>query len=128
MNNSTIRAHKSNPNLPKFCWEIDRELPLDRFISYAVMRLREGGIETFESCEGGKGHSFPEPTIRFWGNHMTGFRALAVASDFGLPISAVRRCWSVQDGEPVGPDWEMTFVRSRLVRLQLQAERGGLIS
>lgn len=25
------------------------------------------GIETFESCQGGSGHSFPEPTVRFEG-------------------------------------------------------------
>jgi hypothetical protein len=24
--------------------------------------LAENGIETFESCEGGEGHSYPEPT------------------------------------------------------------------
>ncbi len=25
--------------------------------------LRSGGIETFESCQGGPGHSFPDPTV-----------------------------------------------------------------
>jgi hypothetical protein len=128
MNKSTIRAHKSNPNLPKFCWEIDKDLPLDRFISYAVMRLREGGIETFESCEGGRGHAYTEPTVRFWGNPGMGFRAFSIATDFGLPVSDIRRYWSVEDGELVGPSWEMTFTRRPLVRLQLRAEQAGLIT
>lgn len=91
------------------------------------MRLREGGIETFESCEGGSGHSDPEPAVRFGGGRAAGFKALGVAADYGLPVSYLRRYWSVEDGELVGPSWEITFVRSRLVRLQLQAERSGLI-
>jgi hypothetical protein len=127
MKEPTIRAHKANPKLPRYCWEIDENLPLDRFISYAVMRLREGGIETFESCDGGRGHSSPEPMVRFWGNPGMGFRAFSVATDYGLPASDIRRYWTVEDGELVGPSWEMTFARRRLVRLQLQAERGGLI-
>jgi len=127
MNLATIAAHKADPKLPRYCWEIDKHLPLDRFISYAVMRLREGGIETFESCEGGRGHSSPEPMVRFWGNQGKGFQAFSIATDYGLPVSDIRRYWTVEDGELVGPSWEMTFARRRLVRLQLQAERGRLI-
>jgi hypothetical protein len=40
---------------------------LDAGIRKAVECLQAEGIETFESCEGGPGHSFPEPTIRFYG-------------------------------------------------------------
>jgi hypothetical protein len=43
------------------------EPPLDTAIERAVRILREGGIETFESCQGGKGHSYAEPAIRFHG-------------------------------------------------------------
>src|SRR5690348_15001051 len=71
---ATIAAHKADPKLPRYCWEIDENLPLDRFISYAVMRLREGGIDTFESCDGGPRHASPEPKVRFWGNSAMGFR------------------------------------------------------
>ncbi len=28
--------------------------------------LRAAGVETFESCEGGAGHSYPEPTVPHW--------------------------------------------------------------
>lgn len=85
------------------------EPPLDPGIRRAVEVLVEAGIETYESCEGGKGHAYPEPTVRFYGTHAEGFRALAVAMEHALPIMALRRIWLVRDGEPVGPDWEMTF-------------------
>ena len=45
---------------------------LDRGIRKAVERLRASQIETFESCEGGAGHAFPEPTIRFYGTPEAG--------------------------------------------------------
>jgi hypothetical protein len=32
----------------------------------AVKVLTDHGIETFEFCEGGRGHSMPELTVRFW--------------------------------------------------------------
>jgi hypothetical protein len=56
--------------------------------------LRAAGIETFESCEGGDGHAFLEPTIRFHGHKSEGFRALAVALEAGLRISELRRVWA----------------------------------
>jgi hypothetical protein len=72
---------------------------LDRGIRKAVERLQACGIETFESCEGGDGHAFPEPTIRFY-----------VCLAYGLPILALRRVWYVLDSnEPTGPHWEVVF-------------------
>ena len=69
-----------------------------------------GGVETFESCQGGPGHAFLEPTIRFHGGHAEGLRALAAAMDVGLPVDALRRVWNVIDGEPTGPCCEITFL------------------
>ena len=83
--------------------------PLDEGIKRAVHALVDGGIETFESCEGGSGHAFPEPTVRFHGNHAEGFRALSVAMQAGLRVSELRRVWPVLDQEPTGPCWELTF-------------------
>ncbi len=103
-------------------------LPLGRAIGYAVKVLRDAGIETCESCEGGNGHAFPEPTIRFHGQRGEGFRAVACALANGLPINELRRTWQIVDGEPQGPIWELTFSpRERLVQLQEQAEEAGLI-
>ena len=53
----------------------------------------------------------PEPTVRFAGGREEGFRALAVALRHRFPVQAVRRYWAVIDGEPSGPNWEMTFWR-----------------
>ncbi len=89
---------------------------LDPKIRSAVLALREAGVETFESCQGGEGHAYPEPTVRFHGGRAEGFRALAVAQTVGLPVSALRRVWSIEEGEPTGPHWEITFSQAALAR------------
>jgi hypothetical protein len=84
-------------------------LPIDRGIAYAVKQLSDAGIETYESCEGGEGHAFTEPTIRFYGGKAEGYRAVGVALQLGLPVVELRRFWSVIEGEMTGPHWEMIF-------------------
>jgi hypothetical protein len=74
-----------------------------------VRILHDNDVNTFESCEGGKGHAFSEPTVRFYGEQSEGYRALSVALANGLKVLYLRRFWNILDGEPVGPDWEMTF-------------------
>jgi hypothetical protein len=86
---------------------------LDPGIREYVDVLRAHGIDTFESCEGGPGHVFPEPTVRFAGQLPEGFRALAVALEHRFPVRALRRYWRVSDGEPTGPDWELAFWSKR---------------
>jgi hypothetical protein len=101
---------------------------LDPHIAYAVGVLREHGIETFESCQGGAGHAFPEPTIRFHGGRDEGFRALAHALEHDLPVAEIRRFWQIVDGEPQGPHWEMTFHPvERLSAGRSRAESVGLM-
>ena len=85
------------------------EPPLDAGIARAVQVLALGGIETFESCQGGAGHAYPEPTVRFHGDHSEGWRALAVALQAGLPVRGLRRIWDVIDAQPTGPHWELVF-------------------
>lgn len=82
---------------------------LDPGIAPYVEILRNAGIETFESCQGGAGHAMPEPTIRFHGGKPEGFKALAVALAHDLPVNDLRRSWPVIDGEPTGPYWVLTF-------------------
>ena len=85
---------------------------LDPGIASYVDVLDAAGIETFESCEGGRGHSYPEPVVRFHGTRGEGFRALAVAVQNGLPVRAIRRLWTIDEfGEPHGPYWEIAFWR-----------------
>lgn len=83
--------------------------PLDTAIRPLVEALQEEDVETFESCQGGPGHAYPEPTVRFHGDTSEGFRALAAAMRLGLPVVELRRVWPVNDGEPTGPWWELTF-------------------
>lgn len=91
----------------------DFNSPLDARIAPVVIALRLAGVETFESCEGGVGHAYPEPTVRFHGNQPEGFRALAAAMEAGLKVAALRRVWPILDKEPTGPWWEMTFTMDR---------------
>jgi len=88
---------------------LELDMPLDPGIERAVHCLREQGIETYESCEGGAGHVFPEPTVRFSGQHSEGYRALGIAMRAGLSVYAIRRVWTVDDGELTGPVWEIVF-------------------
>ncbi len=83
--------------------------PLDAGIRNAVEALQTAGIDTFESCEGGKGHSYAEPTVRFHGGPEEGLRALSVAIKAGLPVIDLRKVWPVIENEPTGPWWEITF-------------------
>ncbi len=88
---------------------------LDHGIRGYVVALWAGAVETFESCQGGPGHSFPEPTVRFHGNAFEGYRAAAVAMNSGLPVLELRRVWDVNELSLEGPRWEMTF-RAKAVR------------
>ena len=83
---------------------------LDKGIEATVLALRAHGVETFESCEGGPGHAYPEPTVRFHGGKAEGYKAVAVAIESGLRVMELRRVWPVLDSELTGPWWELTFV------------------
>jgi hypothetical protein len=87
------------------------DLPLDTGIRRAVLILRRAGVETFESCDGGDGHAFPEPTIKFHGNAWAGFKAFAIAMENGLPAARVQYVWHEVDGHLHGPWWEIVFSR-----------------
>jgi len=82
---------------------------LDTGIKGAVLTLRAAGIQTFESCDGSPGHTFPEATIRFNGDKPEAFKALYTALSNGFKVYNLRRVWRIEDGEPVGPWWELTF-------------------
>jgi hypothetical protein len=87
-----------------------KPLTLDRGIARAVDVLRAAGVETCQSCEGGPGHAYPEPTIEFYGNSAAGWLALKVCLDYGFPVRQLRRFWTVQETNiPTGPHWAITF-------------------
>jgi hypothetical protein len=86
---------------------------IDRGIRREVEVLDLAGVETFESCQGGDGHSYPEPTVRFHGTAAAGWHALAVLVAHGMPVRRLSRTWSFCNGAagegPEGPSWEVTF-------------------
>jgi hypothetical protein len=107
--------------LVAFANEIDslapegRETAVDLGIVRAVKTLRDAGVETTQSCEGGEGHSMAEPTVRFIGEAGAPWKALGVCLTYGFPVSAVRRFWRISpNGEPQDPRWEIVFRRKLL--------------
>lgn len=97
------------------------DFPIDTGIRYAVLVLRRGGVETFESCEGGPGHASPDPMIRFYGDAWAGYRAFSVAMEHGLPVLELRRVHDVYDGQLNGPWWVLVFrptVRSQTTTIE----------
>lgn len=103
------RPDGQDDELDMWAREVGGELPIDPGIAWAVKVLRDGGVETCESCEGGPGHAFPEPTVQFFGERPAGWAALAAAQDAGLPVLYLRRVWPILDGEPSAPVWELVF-------------------
>jgi hypothetical protein len=100
---------RPDPELLELAKQGEFRPPLDEGIREIVLTLMGNGVETFESCEGGHGHSFPEPTVRFEGDASEGLRALSVSIAHGLSVFRLRRVWGVIDGSIHGPWWEMTF-------------------
>lgn len=101
---------------------------LDRWVRYAVLVLHTAGVKTYESCQGGRGHAFPDATIRFEGSEEDAFRAVNVAREHGLPVYHLRRFWRLTDTTTDVPAWEITFFpRRRLVSVQRRAERDGYL-
>jgi hypothetical protein len=64
---------------------------LDKGIRPAVEILQKGGFETTESCEGGDGHCYSEPTVRFLGSEFDLFKAYQHCEQNKLNVDCVRR-------------------------------------
>lgn len=88
---------------------LDPRYALDPGIRHYVLVLRSEGIDTCQSCQGGPGHIYLEPTIEFYGDKSAGPKAVSAAFAHNLPICELRREWSIADGEMKGPIWTVTF-------------------
>lgn len=102
------------------CRDITKEIDFDKIeldpeIKEAVKILNQYGIETFQSCQGSEGHCYHQPTIEFYGDKSEGFKALDIALKHGFNVENIIRYWSIEDGEPVGPQWRMTFMKNQPV-------------
>ncbi len=105
--------YRSDPEAIQRARDDFASIRLDEGIREAVAILVANGVETFESCQGGPGHTYPEPTIRFEGGMSEGLRALSVALENGLPVYQLRRAWGIIDGLLHGPWWELTLFPPR---------------
>jgi hypothetical protein len=98
-------------DLKRFAREIDKLVPIDLGIVRAVKLLRDAGFTTIESCEGGEGHAYPEPTVKFDASPAAGWKAIGELMTYGLPIRQFGEMWSFTYGRPTGPRWYVTFWR-----------------
>lgn len=85
---------------------------LDIGIQSPVIILNTHGVDTFESCQGGPGHAFVEPTIRFHGGLGEGMRAFGILSQHGYKCGKVAMYWNVIDGVLHGPYWEIELEKA----------------
>ena len=106
---SKLTPFRPDPNVIESAKNFLFEPPLDPEIREIVVTLISGGVETFESCQGGVGHCMAEPTVRFEGDSSEGLRALSVALAHGLPVRSLNRTWAMRDNMIHGPWWEMKF-------------------
>ena len=77
----------------------------DPGIARPVCLLQQAGIDTVQSCEGGKGHSTHEPTIWFRGKKKEAKFVLKMAIELSWPISRVLREWN-----PVGINGQQSYI------------------
>lgn len=94
---------------------------IDKGILNEVLILRKHGVDTFESCEGGVGHCFPEPTIKFHGDKNEGIRVAHICLQENLPVFKIGRTFYVDDGELTTPYWELVLI-SRIPKGQLYVD------
>lgn len=90
--------------------EGEREPLLDPGIRAAVLAMRAAGIDTFASCDGGEGHAWPEPGVRWRGPEWQRYVAARATSEAGYKVKEVRQVWYADEGtlrqEPL---WEIIF-------------------
>jgi len=88
---------------------------IDEGIRPAVKLLNENGFETFESCEGGRGHCFSEPTVRFYGTEQDLIAAYELLESSGLNVHNARRVFRKQpvydasETIAIGSNWQAPF-------------------
>lgn len=95
-------------------WPESEYQKLDAGIRFAVRVLHAAGFETCQSCQGGLGHSYPEPTVETTAlaDDSSGFGALAALQEYGLPVAAVAIVWPVRNGLPYEKNWRVTFYKT----------------
>lgn len=75
---------------------------LDPGIRAAVVLLREHGVDTAESCQGGTGHAYPHAVIHFGGDDHAGLHAVWLLENAGYHVSELVRIWDLNAGTFAG--------------------------
>lgn len=99
---------------------------IDPLILPVVEILNAHGFKTFESCQGGEGHCYGEPTVRFEGGEPDLIKAFEICLAYGLVALDAKRVFRKEsvyindgagenNGMPIGEAWgtpfnEITFV------------------
>ncbi len=98
--------------------------PIDKGILHHVKILKENGVDTFMSCQGGKGHTFSSPTIRFRCTKKEAFKALSVAVDNDLSPMALNEI-RLLIGKKIafGPFWELQFHHQKIDEILNEKEK-----
>ncbi len=78
---------------------------LDPDIQPYVDVLREHGVDTIESCQGGPGHSSAGPYISFRGPVGEGLRVAGIALSLGWPITRILKEWAFFADDITPPVW-----------------------
>jgi hypothetical protein len=101
----------SREELAAFATKISPADPVDLGIVRGVQILKDTHFATLQSCQGGEGHAFPEPTILFQATRAGAFHALSVLMTYELPVTELGQVWRMEDGVPTGPAWVVKFSR-----------------
>lgn len=87
---------------------------LDKGIRFAVRVLHAKGFETCQSCQGGKGHCYNNPTIDLIssGDDSWGFAAISALQDYGIIVTDISLHWSVRNGFPYDRIWRIELANT----------------
>lgn len=88
---------------------------IDKGIRFAVRVLHARGFETCQSCEGGDGRAYDQPSVDLiaGSRDAAGFAAVAELVSFGLPVDRLSQVWNLDAlGRPYETIWRIEFSRA----------------
>jgi hypothetical protein len=103
-------------------WAAKSYAGLDPGIRFAVRVLHAAGFDTCQSCQGGRGHSYDQPTVEMTAgsDDAQGFGAVAALQQYGLPIRDLSIIWPMRHGLPFEKNWRITFFKTMEDRADAQ--------
>ena len=84
-------------NFEALNWNREILSVVDDGIRPVVEILNNHGFKTFELCEGGKGHCYSDPTVRFYGSEIDLIRAFEICLCYKLNVFEVKRVYRKED-------------------------------